>query len=87
MKPGRTDVLRRVLVSLAVGIAVSAPVWPASGALAQPQTQTTAPTILRPPSSGSTDQPPKFRMYFTVLVIGVLMLGANAIPSKRGHQD
>jgi len=26
-------------------------------------------------------------MYLTVLLIGGLMLGANAIPSKRGHQD
>lgn len=56
--------------------------------LAQPQSQPAAPTIIRPPSSGGkTDTPPKYRMYLTVLVIGTLMLGANAIPSKRGHQD
>jgi len=59
-----------------------------SGASAQPQTQPTQPTILRPPTSGGeTAKPPKFRMYFTVLVIGALMLGANGIPTKRGHQD
>ena len=40
-----------------------------------------------PPASGGVDSPPKYRMYLTVLLIGVLILGANAIPSKRGHQD
>jgi len=55
---------------------------------AQPQSQPTAPTLLRPPSSNNTtSKPPKYRMYLTVLLIGGLMLGANAIPSKRGHQD
>lgn len=84
MKPGQAVVLRRMLVSLTLGAAVAI----ASPLSAQPQTQTTAPAILRPPSSGgNTDKPPKYRMYLTVLVIGVLMLGANAIPSKRGHQD
>ncbi|MFI4872381.1 MAG: hypothetical protein ACIARQ_11260 [Phycisphaerales bacterium JB061] len=61
-----------------------------SGASAQPQNQNqpAAPTILRPPTSGgTTDEPPKFRMYFTVFVILILMLVANGIPSKRGHQD
>lgn len=60
-----------------------------SGATAQPQNnQPAQPTILRPPTSGGTTaEPPKFRMYFTVFLILVLMLGANGIPSKRGHQD
>jgi len=64
-------------------LAISAP-----PALGQPQNQAPAPTLLRPPSSGGkTDSPPKYRMYLTVLVIGGLLIGANAIPSKRGHQD
>lgn len=55
---------------------------------AQPANQNQPPAILRPPSSGgNTDTPPKYRMFLTVIVIGGLMLGANAIPSKRGHQD
>ena len=75
---------RRAILPLALGTMLVV----SSGASAQPQTQTAQPTILRPPTSGAnTDEPPKFRMYFAVLVIGVLMLGANGIPSKRGHQD
>lgn len=75
---------RRALLPLALGAVVLF----ASPAAAQPANQgTPQPAILRPPPSGDTDTPPKYRMYLTVLVIGVLMLGANAIPSKRGHQD
>lgn len=76
---------RKAMLPLALGalIVVSSP------AAAQPANQgTPRPTILRPPSAdGETANPPKYRMYLTVLTIGVLMLGANAIPSKRGHQD
>lgn len=83
MKPGQAAAFRPALMALALGCAILA-----APAAAQPQTQPAAPAILRAPTSGgNTDKPPKFRMYFTVLVIGALMLGANAIPSKRGHQD
>lgn len=73
-----------VLAGILVGIvALSAP-----AAQGQPQNQAPAPTLLRPPSSGgTTSEPPKYRMYLTVVVIGGLLIGANAIPSKRGHQD
>ncbi|PHQ81276.1 MAG: hypothetical protein COB69_04530 [Phycisphaera sp.] len=74
---------RRAFLPLALGAMLVV----SSGASAQPQTQPTQPTTLRPPSSSDTAKPPKFRMYFTVLVIGLLMLGANGIPTKRGHQD
>lgn len=75
---------RRALLPLALGAVVLL----ASPAAAQPANQgTPQSTIMLPPASGGVDDPPKYRMYLTVLVIGVLILGANAIPSKRGHQD
>jgi hypothetical protein len=75
---------RRAILPLALGTMLVV----SSGASAQPQTQPAQQQILRPPTSGgNTDKPPKFRMYFTVFVILALMLGANGIPSKRGHQD
>ena len=75
---------RRAFLPLALGTMLVV----SSGASAQPQTQAAPATIIRPPTSGGTTaEPPRFRMYFTVLVIGALMLGANGIPTKRGHQD
>lgn len=88
MKMGtrRGNSLGRLVAPVVIG-AVLAVSFTGSAA-AQPATQNQAPAILRPPSSGGkTDEPPKYRMYLTVIVIGGLMLGANAIPSKRGHQD
>lgn len=80
---------RRALHRLVVPVALGSMLAISSAAAAQPVTQDAAqPTILRPPTSGgTTDEPPRFRMYLTVIVIGALILGANAIPSKRGHQD
>ena len=77
----------RWLVGFAAAATLGGAVLMTPTASAQPQ-NTPAPTRLLPPSSGGkTDAPPRFRMYLTVLVIGAMMFGANAIPSKRGHQD
>ena len=74
-----------VFVRLAVPVVIGAAL--ATTLSAQPAAQN-QPSIVRAPTSGNTtDKPPKYRMYFTVLVIGGLLIGANAIPSKRGHQD
>ncbi len=86
MKTGtrRGNSLGRFVAPVVLGLVMAS----AGPALAQPVNQNQAPAILRPPSSGGTTaKPPKYRMYLTVLLIGGLMLGANAIPSKRGHQD
>lgn len=42
---------------------------------------------LRPPSVNQTDDPPTIRMYLVAALLGALVVGANMIPSKRGHQD
>lgn len=78
-----------VSVCVPAGVLVGLLALSAPSATAQPQSQAPASTLLRPPSSnGKTDdKSPKYRMYLTVVVIGGLLIGANAIPSKRGHQD
>lgn len=42
---------------------------------------------LKPPSVNETDDPPTIRMYLVTALLGALVVGANLIPSKRGHQD
>ncbi|MEL7472622.1 MAG: hypothetical protein AAGK04_04830 [Planctomycetota bacterium] len=41
----------------------------------------------RPPEPEQIDDAPLLRTYFMLLVMGALVIGANTIPSKRGHQD
>ncbi len=41
---------------------------------------------VRPPNPSSTDKPP-LTTYLMVVVVAVLVIGGNLIPSKRGHQD
>ena len=78
---------KRLLVGAVAGLTLGGAVLIAPSAAGQPQT-TPPPSRLLPPSSGGkTDSPLRFRMYLLVLVIGGLMFGANAMPSKRGHQD
>ncbi len=45
-----------------------------------------APT-LAPPTPGKPDNPPVVMNYLTMLLIIASVVGANLIPSKRGHQD
>ena len=40
----------------------------------------------RPPIPSATDKPPLFT-YLMAVVVGVIVVGGNLIPSKRGHQD
>ena len=64
---------------LAAGLALILLALPASG---QPSVDE-----MRPPSVTSTGEPPVIRMYLVTALIGGLVIGANLIPSKRGHQD
>lgn len=54
----------------------------AAGAVAQDQPQGP-----RPPVPTKEDKPPIIMNYLTMVVLGAIAVGANLIPSKRGHQD
>jgi hypothetical protein len=41
----------------------------------------------RPPTSRKADTPPWLMLYLTAAIIVTAVVGANLIPSKRGHQD
>jgi hypothetical protein len=41
----------------------------------------------RPPTPGKKDSPSVLLYYLVLVVLLGLVFGANAIPSKRGHQD
>jgi hypothetical protein len=60
----------------------------ASSSLAQPAPDPNAPPKPpAPPTLGKPDEPPTVMSFLVmVLIIGAVM-GANLIPSKRGHQD
>ncbi|MBS0197548.1 MAG: hypothetical protein JSR77_12400 [Planctomycetes bacterium] len=45
------------------------------------------PQPLRPPTPGKPDEPPIIMNYLSLFVIIATVVGANLIPSKRGHQD
>jgi len=42
---------------------------------------------LSPPTPGKIDKPPTVWNYLTMILIVAAVVGANLIPSKRGHQD
>ncbi len=44
-------------------------------------------TGIRPPTPNATEDPPLLRTYLVLVLLGALVVGANAIPSRRGHQD
>lgn len=69
-----------------LGIALAMPVVTTTVASAQPPAAD-APAALAPPTPGKPDEPPLVMNYFVMLVILGLVIGANLIPSKRGHQD
>ncbi|MCW5768441.1 MAG: hypothetical protein KIT19_07135 [Phycisphaeraceae bacterium] len=76
---------RRALTILlaACTIALSAPL-----ADAQPRRDTGIDlTTVRPPSPAKQDDPPTIRSYFLLALLVAAAVGANCIPSKRGHQD
>ncbi|MEM8756305.1 MAG: hypothetical protein AAGF47_00805 [Planctomycetota bacterium] len=68
-------------IILTVGVAVAVSI--ASPAIAQDGSASS----LRPPRVTNDGEPPVFFMYFSAVVIIALAVGANMIPSKRGHQD
>lgn len=80
--------VRRQLIGRASGIAIAATIgaafllaWVPADAVAQ------AGESLKPPSVNESDDPPTIRMYLVTALLGALVVGANLIPSKRGHQD
>lgn len=44
-------------------------------------------TEVRPPTPGKQDVPPTIRSYMLLGLLVAAAVGANTIPSKRGHQD
>lgn len=40
-----------------------------------------------PPKPAKAEDAPMFMTYVSILVIAAAVVGANLIPSKRGHQD
>ncbi len=79
MKHPRPRMLARVAAAAVIGVAALAA---SPGAHAQAGTQS-----LKPPTVNQTDDPPTIRMYLVTALLGALVVGANLIPSKRGHQD
>lgn len=67
-----------------LALPLAAALWVATPALAQPNKQQGAPT---PPTPKQPDDPPIIMNYLVMVAIVAAILGANAIPSKRGHQD
>jgi len=41
----------------------------------------------KPPTPDKLEDGPVVMNYFTMIIIIALVVGANLIPSKRGHQD
>lgn len=58
-----------------------------SAALAQPAQQPTGPAAPVLPQAKDVGNPPTIRTFIVALLLVGLAVGANAIPSKRGHQD
>jgi hypothetical protein len=54
---------------------------------ASSQPQQNAPEVLRPPPPPKEENPAVFVQYLVMVLIGAAAIGANLIPSKRGHQD
>lgn len=78
MRTSRT--IRAGLLALPLAALLSA----ATPAQAQPNKQQGAPS---PPTPKQPDEPPIIMNYLVLVAIVAAILGANAIPSKRGHQD
>ncbi|GMV27042.1 MAG: hypothetical protein AMXMBFR58_30730 [Phycisphaerae bacterium] len=73
--------LRSILTASAVVLVCAFAIVPE--ALAQ-QNQSTP---LQMPSPNKEENPKLLMQYFALIVIGAAAVGANLIPSKRGHQD
>jgi hypothetical protein len=53
----------------------------------QPAADANAPKPPAPPTPGKPDEPPVVMNILTMVIIIAAVVGANLIPSKRGHQD
>jgi hypothetical protein len=82
----RISTTRRILMSSlpAALIGICTLVGTATEARAQPQRQQDQ---LRMPSPSKEEDPSFLAQIFVLLVIAGAAIGANVIPSKRGHQD
>ncbi len=78
--------MKHLLSALLLATVVAMPLAATSVALAQPPA-TDAPAAPAPPTPGKPDEPPLVMNYFVMLIILAVVIGANLIPSKRGHQD
>lgn len=76
---------RRILMSSlpAAVVGICTLVGTATSARAQPQQQ----EPLRMPSPSKEEDPSFVAQLFVLLIIAGAAIGANVIPSKRGHQD
>ena len=76
-----TTLLRRIVCGIVLALACLAAL--PQGAAAQNE------TIDRPtaPSPSQSSKPPKVRLAMLMAIIFAVGIGANTIPSKRGHQD
>jgi len=74
---------RRGQRSLPAGVILAAALTLTPGAIAQDE-QTGPPP---PPELKSAENPPLLINYGVLFALIALAVGANAIPSKRGHQD
>ena len=78
--------MRRTLLTAAAALVLATAAAPALG-YAQPGGKTTKQENLRPPTVGKQDTPPIVRTYLILAALVAITVGANLIPSKRGHQD
>ena len=79
----KKSILAALLAAMLVAPMVAVPL-----ALAQqPATDPNAAKPPAPPTPSKPDDPPLVMNYMTMILIIGAVVGANLIPSKRGHQD
>lgn len=79
MQHPRTSIILLALLVAACSLTVSTPT-----AHAQPRNE---PQRITPPQPSKEEDPSFVAQAFVLLVIAAAAIGANMIPSKRGHQD
>jgi hypothetical protein len=77
-RPIRSIILPALAGAMSLTVLTAAP--------AAAQDQPAAPQ-LQPPTPTKPDKPPSVMNYLTMIIIIAAVVGANMIPSKRGHQD
>lgn len=76
--------LRLLRAGLLPALPIVAALLCAVPAEAQPGAKTQQ---VSPPTPKQPDEPPIIMNYLVMLALAAAVIGANAIPSKRGHQD